>query len=263
MRTNVIYQLNCIEGMGTILDVNSIDIIITSPPYNIGLKYNSYLDDVSIDEYMKMMLEFGKLCRRVLKNDGSLFFNIGNKLAQEQIIFHAADKLSESLKLQNTIHWIKSIAVPEENINIGHFKPINSERYLNDLHEYIFHFTKDGDVKIDKMSIGVPYADKSNISRWQHGEAHGDKRDRGNVWYIPYDTVQDKKEHPAAFPEKLPEMCIKLHGYNNNTVVLDPFSGSGTTSLVARRLGCKWIGFEIDFTYVKMSREKLTQNILF
>jgi site-specific DNA-methyltransferase (adenine-specific) len=145
--------------------------------------------------------------------------------------------------------------VPEEKINIGHYKPINSKLYLNNLHEYIFHFTKNKDVTIDKLAIGVPYADKGNIKRWKNVKA--DVRDRGNIWYIPYDTVQEQKEHPAMFPNKLPEMCIKLHGYNENTIVLDPFLGAGTTCIVAKRLGCKYIGFDIDEKYIKLAKSKL------
>lgn len=64
------------------------------------------------------------------------------------------------------------------------------------------------------------------------------------------------------FPEGLPEMCIKLHGYNSNTVVLDPFVGAGTTCVVAKRLGCNYIGFDIDEKYVKISNEKLSQKNL-
>ena len=158
------------------------------------------------------------------------------------------------------IHWIKAIAIPEENINIGHFKPINSKRYLNNCHEYIFHFTKNKTVSLNKLAVGVPYADKSNIGRWK--SVKQDLRDRGNIWYIPYETVWSEKEHPAAFPKKLPEMCIKLHGYNKNTVVLDPFLGSGTTCVVANELNCKWLGFEIDQEYVKISKEKLSQSRL-
>ncbi len=62
------------------------------------------------------------------------------------------------------------------------------------------------------------------------------------------------------FPKKLPEMCIKLHGCTKETVVLDPFAGSGTTCQVAKELGCHYIGFETDATYVKMANEKLRQE---
>lgn len=262
MEVNKIHNMDCIEGMKKIIDENSIDIIITSPPYNIGIKYNSHKDTMPFDEYLDWMEEFGRMCKRVLKNNGSLFFNIGDKASDEFRAFEVAERIAKSLKLQNTIHWVKSIAIPELDINVGHFKPVNSERFINNFHEYIFHFTKDKSVNLNKTAIGVPYADKSNITRWKHGSENGDSRDRGNVWYISYDTVQSEKEHPASFPKKLPEMCIKLHGFNKNTTVLDPFLGSGTTCVVAKELGCKFIGFEIDSKYMKIARNKLSQKSL-
>ena len=257
MKLNKIHTTDCIDGMKNKIDPKSIDVIVTSPPYNIGMKYNSYSDSIPYDSYLEWMSEFGSLCHWVLKDNGSLFLNIGDKASEGFRSFDVAQKISKSLDLQNTIHWIKSIAIPEHNINVGHFKPINSQRYLNNLHEYIFHFTKSKNNIIDKISIGVDYADKSNINRWNIGKENGGKRDRGNVWFIPYDTICSKKEHPASFPKKLPEMCIKLHGYNTDTIILDPFSGIGTTCLVAKEMGCKWIGFEIDKKYSEISKRVL------
>ncbi len=258
METNKIYEIDCIKGMMELLEPNSIDIIVTSPPYNIGIDYSTHNDNMEFGDYLIWMNKFGKACRRVLKENGSLFFNIGDKASDELKAFEVAKQISGYLKLQNTVHWVKSIAIPEENVNIGHFKPVNSNRYLNNCHEYIFHFTKNKNAELDKLAIGVKYADKSNIGRWK--SATKDLRDRGNIWYIPYETVQSEKEHPAAFPVKLPEMCIKLHKYNENTVVLDPFLGSGTTCVAASKLGCKYIGLEIDKSYIKIAKEKLLQK---
>jgi len=258
MQLNKIYKMDCIKGMGE-LDAGSVDIIVTSPPYNIGIDYNSHKDNMEFQDYLNWMDKFGKACKRVLKENGSLFFNIGDKSSDELKAFNVAKMVNhENLRLQNTIHWIKHISIPEENISVGHFKPVNSKRFLNNCHEYIFHFTKNKEVDLDKLAIGVPYADKGNIARWK--SVKGDLRDRGNVWYIPYETVQTEKEHPAAFPKRLPEMCIKLHGYNKDTVVLDPFMGSGTTAVVAKELGCKYLGFEIDELYQSIAEEKLAKT---
>lgn len=258
MKLNGVYQTDCIKAMNEELDEKSVDIIITSPPYNIGIKYNSHQDNMTFEDYLKWMREFGKACKKVMKDNASLFFNIGDKVTDELKAFEVAKRIGESLHLQNTIHWVKSISVPEENIAIGHFKPINSKKFLNNCHEYIFHFTKNKDVELNKLAIGVPYADKTNIGRWK--SVKQDIRDRGNIWFIPYDTVQSEKEHPAAFPLKLPEMCIKLHGYNEGTLVLDPFLGSGTTCVVAKQLGCNYIGFDIDEEYLKIAKMKLQQG---
>lgn len=254
---NKVHNMDCIEGMKK-LEKNSIDLIVTSPPYNIGIKYNSHKDDLPFSEYLDWMKKFGKVARGVLKEEGSLFFNIGDKPSDKFRSFKVAEKISENFEIQNTIHWVKHIAAPEEDVNIGHYKPVNSKRYLNNCHEYIFHFTPEGKTHLDKLSVGVPYADKSNIGRWK--EAKQDKRDRGNMWFIPYKTVNGRKPHPAAFPLKLPKMCIKLHGFNKNTVVLDSFMGSGTTALAAKELGCKYIGFEIDERYIEIAKKRITEN---
>lgn len=258
MQLNTIYQMDCIKGMEQ-MEPSSVDIIVTSPPYNIGMNYNSHKDDMAFEDYLKWMHDFGKASKRVLKENGSMFFNIGDKSSDELKAFDVAKKINtDNLRIQNTIHWIKHISIPEESISIGHFKPVNSKRFLNNCHEYIFHFTKNKDVELNKLAIGVPYADKGNIERWK--SVKGDVRDRGNVWYIPYETVVSEKEHPASFPKRLPEMCIKLHGYNKDTVVLDPFLGSGTTAVVAKELGCNYIGFEIDELYKRVAEAKLAQT---
>jgi len=80
----------------------------------------------------------------------------------------------------------------------------------------------------------------------------GGLRDRGNTWFIPYDTIQRRTErpHPTTFPIKLPEMSIKLHGLNGDIVVMDAFLSIGSAAIAARRLGLSFIGFEIDQGYI-------------
>jgi site-specific DNA-methyltransferase (adenine-specific) len=254
---NRIFHMDCIKGMNAILPQNSIDVIVTSPPYNIGIDYNNYDDNLPFSEYLEFISKVTTSCFRVLKEDGSFFFNIGDKPSDEFRSLIVAQQIAKKFRLQNTIHWVKSIAIPDKEINIGHYKPVNSNRFLNNSHEYIFHFTKTGQVELDKLAIGVPYADKSNIGRWKH--AKQDLRGRGNQWFIPYETVKEKKIHPAMFPVKLPEMCIKLHGLdkNNPLVVLDPFMGIGSTALAAKQLECIYVGFEIDEKYLQIALDAL------
>jgi len=258
---NKIFCMDCIKGMKENIPTKSVDVIVTSPPYNIGVKYNSHQDNMPFNEYLDWMEEVAKECFRVLKDDGSFFFNIGDKPSDELKTLKVAERINKIFRLQNTIHWVKSIAVPEENVNIGHYKPINSKRFLNNLHEFIFHFTKKNETKLDKLGIGVPYQDKSNIGRWN--SVKEDKRDRGNIWFIPYKTVKEQKMHPAMFPIKLPEMCIKLHGLKKNKlIVLDPFIGSGSTALASKKLNCYYVGFEIDKEYCYIAKEFLSEKVL-
>jgi site-specific DNA-methyltransferase (adenine-specific) len=249
---------NCMSIMKDI-PPESVDVIITSPPYNIGVKYNSHKDNMPFKQYLEWMESFSKTCFRILKKDGSFFFNIGDKPSDELRSLNVAQKINKLFKLQNTIHWVKSIAVPEHEVNIGHYKPVNSPRFLNNCHEFIFHFTKKGNVKIDKLSIGVSYQDKSNIKRWGH--AKGDNRDRGDIWFVPYKTVKSEKMHPAMFPVKLPEMCIKLHGLKKGKlIVIDPFLGSGSTAIAAKKLGCDYIGIDMDDHYCNIAKRLISQE---
>jgi site-specific DNA-methyltransferase (adenine-specific) len=264
MKTNVIYIEDCLKGMMK-LDDESIDVVVTSPPYNIGINYNTYEDNLDKDAYLTWVSDIVKQISRVLKKDGSLFLNIGGKPSQPLWPLEVALTCSKHLTLQNTIHWIKSIAIPIEDVgdyphmirsvSVGHFKPVNSKRYLNNCHEYIFHFTKSGSVEIDKLAIGVEYQDKSNVSRWK--TAAGDIRDRGNTWFIPYETIRVSRPHPSAFPVKLPEYCIKTHGINKTQIVLDPFMGVGSTAIACIKLGVSYIGFEIDKEYAKIAEERI------
>ena len=158
--------------------------------------------------------------------------------------------------LQNHITWIKSIAVSRDSV--GHFKPVGGQRFLHHNHEHIFHLTLSGDVKLDRLAIGVPFKDKSNIARRGHAQ---DLRCRGNTWFIPYDTVQSKAEkyhHPSTFPVALPRWCIRLHG-RPNAVVLDPFMGTGTTMVAAQLEGASGIGIDIDASYVAVAQQRLLE----
>lgn len=158
--------------------------------------------------------------------------------------------------LQNHIVWIKSIATKGDLV--GHFKPIGGQRFLHHNHEHIFHLTRNGSVKLDRLAIGVPFKDKSNIARRGHPK---DLRCRGNTWFIPYDTVQSKAEkfhHPSTFPLALPQWCIRLHG-QSRAIVLDPFMGTGTTVVAAALENAIGIGIERDPSYVAIAQRRLSE----
>ncbi|PYI98932.1 MAG: site-specific DNA-methyltransferase, partial [Verrucomicrobia bacterium] len=241
----------------------SVDLVVTSPPYNLGISYGKYSDTQDRESYLQWCREWATQIRRVLKPDGSFFLNIGSAPSNPMLPHEIVMALRDLFVLQNTIHWIKSIAIEEfcrhrpvvgqtgfaletdhrpvatNPRSFGHFKPINSKRFLNDCHEYVFHFTKSGRVELNRLALGVPYQDKSNIARWSHSRGR-DLRCRGNTWFVPYSTIQSRdkeRPHPATFPVQLAEWCIKLHGpagAGRIETMLDPFLGIGNSAVAAQ-----------------------------
>ncbi len=259
-----LYNADCLSGMDAVPD-GSIDVVVTSPPYNVGTQYGSYDDTVPRTAYLAWLESVALKVRDKLTDSGSFFLNIGSSPANPWGPFEVVFMLKKHFRLQNVIHWIKSIYIANESygrkteINVGHYKPIKSDRFLNDAHEYIFHLTKSGCVKLDRLAVGVPYKDGSNIRRWNSGS--GNLRCRGNTWYIPYRTIQRREEdrpHPASFPPEIAEMCIRLHGIDRVKRVLDPFMGIGNTAIACRRAGVSCIGFEIDSAYYAASLKFLS-----
>lgn len=270
---NRVYVMDCLEGMRSLIDDGEVDVIVTSPPYNLGVKYRKYKDNIPRQEYLDWIEEVGRECKRVLSENGSLFLNMGHKPTDLWVPWEVAFRLRKHFVLQNVIIWVKSIAIGKKDVGnypnikgdiaVGHYKPINGKRFLNDCFEYIFHFTKNGDVELDRLAIGVPYQDKSNIERWK--SAKQGLRCRGNTWFIPYETIWSKEKdrpHPSTFPPKLPEMCIKLHGVKNTKLVLDPFMGIGNTAIACVRLGVDWVGFEIDEFYASIAERRVKETLL-
>ena len=236
------------------LEEASVDVVVTSPPYNLDLRYASYQDRRGEDDYLCWMVSVAEALRRVMKPDASFFLNISGSPNRPWLPFELIVRLRPVFALQNHITWIKSIAIADDSV--GHFKPVPGSRFLHHAHEHIFHLTRDGRVALDRLAIGVPYKDKSNIARRGHPR---DLRCRGNTWFIPYETVQSREEkfhHPGTFPVDLPRWCIRLHG-RRPAVVLDPFMGTGTTLVAAEREQVRGIGIDIDPAYVAIARERL------
>jgi site-specific DNA-methyltransferase (adenine-specific) len=238
------------------LAASTVDVVVTSPPYNLGLSYRGYDDRRTEDEYLDWLIRVAGEIRRVMKADASFFLNISGSSSAPWLPFELIVRLRPLFVLQNHITWIKSIATRSDSV--GHFKPVGGQRFLHHNHEHIFHLTLSGDVKLDRLAIGVPFKDKSNIARRGHAK---DLRCRGNTWFIPYDTVQSKAakfHHPSTFPIALPRWCIRLHGHEN-PLVLDPFMGTGTTMMAAQLEGARGIGIDMDPSYVAIAEARLVE----
>ena len=285
-----LHHEDCMRGMAE-LPAASVDLVVTSPPYNLGIRYSKFSDTTDRTSYLRWCKTWAAEIARLLKSEGSFFLNVGGAPANPMFPHELVLELRELFVLQNTIHWIKSITIetaaakrkidhphlyplPDQGeadarrrvrvegtlTTFGHFKPINSQRFLNDCHEYVFHFTKTGRVELDRLALGVPYQDKTNIARWSHTGGR-DRRCRGNTWFVSYETIQSRdkeRPHPATFPVELAENCIRLHGVQKVTTMLDPFLGIGNSAAAAKRCGVKqFIGFEIDEKYLAEATRRI------
>lgn len=217
------------------------DLAIMSPPY--------YKRDGATPE---LAVALGQLLGHVLKPGARAFVVFGQVREDWARPFEwHADILAGGhlapLVAAQTQAWVKSIAVPSTEPVRGHCTPITHKAdQLNDGWEFILHFTKGPAARpMDRLAIGVPFADKSNLARGTRG-ANGDRRCPGSAHFVPYATTghSAKKEHRHAYPEALVERLIRLAAPPAGGVILDPFWGGGTTGAVAERLGFQALGLQ-------------------
>jgi len=255
MNLNVIYNKSS-ENMTEITD-KSVDLVVTSPPYNIGVKFGNkwkdrkiveskgtkYEDNLPEDEYRNLLRNVIRECKRVLKDNGQFWFNIKNRYIDSQIVppFWIMEFFSDMF-LKNIVIW---------NFDWGGSTPKRfAPRY-----EYFFFFTKNNekytfnleDVKIPALNYR-PDRYKSQL------------KNPSDVWRFSLvsGNAIERTEHPAQFPELLIERIIKV-GTNPKDVVLDPFMGSGTVANVAKRLDRNYLGYEINKDYIEIARKRLNE----
>ena len=219
------------------LDDESVDLIVTSPPYNkhsadrkcgdtdswkkANIDYGEFKDDMPEPEYQEWQKSFLKECLRVLKKDGSIFYNHKPRIVNHKVIF-PHEWLGE-FNIRQMIIWNRLSSPVLEPIR---FMPIV---------EYVFWITKERKTP------------KFNSLAFQYQE----------VWNIP-PTINPN--HPAAFPEDLVERCIRATTFKKD-LVLDPFCGSGTTCIVAKKLGRMFLGFELNPRFIECATKELNQTL--
>ncbi len=264
MDYNKIYCVDNIKGMSQ-LENNSIQLVVTSPPYADMRKYQDF-KGIHPDKYVEWFIPIGNEIFRILNNGGSFVLNINDKVVngfRHTYVFSLVLELERlGFNLWERFFWNKPNPMPG----------MGGKRF-RDATEYIFWFTKGkpylniNAVKTDSVSsekikknatFGVSRSG-SNFTVRTTSKRYPEKVVPTNVLTIKLgNTYKIAEKHPAIFPEQIPEFFIKS-ATKIGDVVLDPFSGSGTTCFVANKLERKYIGFDITEEYVQSSNRRLNE----
>ncbi len=231
------------ESMDEIPD-NSVHLMITSPPYNVGKEYDS---DLTLDEYLDLLTRvFGQTYRKLVTG-GRACINIANIGRKPYIPLHAMVieiMLDLGYLMRGEVIWDKS-ASAGGSCAWGSWMSA-SNPVLRDFHEYILIFSKESYSK-DKKQEKRDTIEHDEFIQWTK-----------SIWTFP--AVNAKKiGHPAPFPVELPHRLIKLYSYEGD-VVLDPFVGSGTTCLAAIQNNRKYIGYDIKKEYIELAEKRISNQ---
>jgi site-specific DNA-methyltransferase (adenine-specific) len=228
------------------VDDASVDLIVTSPPYNVDIQYNSHKDDVSYADYLDFSKQWMTRCFHWLKDDGRFCLNIPldkNKGGQQSV---GADltTIAKSIGFQyhSTIIW------NEGNISRrtawGSWKSASAPYVIAPVELIVVLYKKNW-----KKLSGSKISDieRDDFMNWTNG-----------MWTFNGESKK-KIGHPAPFPVELPRRCVKLFSYVGD-VVLDPFCGSGTTMIAAVSNQRKGIGIDVDKKYCTLAKKRITEN---
>jgi len=231
------------------LPEESVDLVITSPPYNVGREYGERVDDLKrYEEYLSFAKEWLSKCYRLLKFGGRIAVNVPSCLQQSKRSKSAYLAIDYVLLMREIgfldmewIGWVKSVdgsSIKNDTAWGSWCSPTHP--YLRDIMEYVIVMAKGSKKRKDRKG-------KNDIT------AEEFKKFTTNVWYIPPVSC---KEHPAVFPEELVYRLVKLYTWEGD-VVLDPFVGSGTTLVVCEKTKRRGIGVEIEEKFCELVVKRL------
>lgn len=230
------------------VEEGSVQLIVTSPPYNVGKPYDAHDDALPLEDYLAFLNEVWRECRRVLCKGGRIAINIANTGRQAYIPLHALiayEMLKLGFLMRGEIIWDKGASVGVSTA-WGSFGRA-SNPVLRDVHEYILIFCK------DSFQLEASSGQRSGITSQEFVDW------TRSIWRFPTENAS-RIGHPAPFPEELPRRLILLYT-NEEDLVLDPFVGSGTTALAARKLRRHYIGYDISEDYCRLARQRLSQPL--
>lgn len=228
------------ESMKEIPD-NSVHLMVTSPPYNVGKEYDK---DLSLDEYRNLLKSIFKEVYRVLAVGGRACVNVANLGRKPYIPLHSfiiEDMTKIGFFMRGEIIWNKGSSASPSTAWGSWMSAKNPT--LRDIHEYILVFSKGNSGRFNSD------AKESTMTKEEFMEL------TKSVWHFP--AVQARSVgHPAPFPLELPLRLIKLYTFKGD-IVLDPFMGSGQTAIAAKKLGRRYIGYDVSKEYCKLAEERI------
>lgn len=226
----------------TKLDLEVVNLIVTSPPYNVNRNYDIYQDNLPYRHYLDFLEEVFRLCYDILPDDGRVCVNIADvKCGQIPLgsDFHHIMTHNIGFRPYSHIIWNKSQV--SKRTAWGSFMSPSMPTLILPF-EHIFVFSKK-DLKLNRK--GETDILKKEFIDWTL-----------SLWTFPPETSMRDFDHEAMFPEELPYRCIKMFSYIND-VVLDPFNGAGTTTLAAMYLNRRYLGFELSEKHCKTARKRI------
>jgi adenine-specific DNA-methyltransferase len=249
----VVYSGDCLDLLKSIPD-ESLQLVVTSPPYNIGKEYEKRLQ---LDLYLQQQAQVIAECVRALSPKGSICWQVGNYIDTGAII-----------PLDTVLYPIFSgIGLKMRNRIIWHFEHgLHCSRRFSGRYETIMWFTKSDDYvfNLDPVRIPQKYPGKKYFKGAKTGQYSCNPlgKNPGDLWVIPNvkSNHVEKTEHPCQFPVELIERLV-LSLTNEGDWVLDPFLGTGTTIIAAIRHGRRGIGAETVPKYVELARQRIQQEM--
>lgn len=229
------------ENMSELPD-DSVHLMVTSPPYNVGKEYD---ENLSLEEYRELLKRVFKETYRVLVPGGRACINVANLGRKPYIPLHSfiiQDMLSIGFLMRGEIVWNKGSSASPSTA-WGTFLKANNP-VLRDVHEYILVFCK------AYFSRPNPEKKRSTISKAEFLEF------TRSIWHFPAERAS-KVGHPAPYPVELPYRLIQLYTFEED-VVLDPFVGSGTTCIAAIQTNRKYIGYDLNKAYCDLAEQRIS-----
>jgi site-specific DNA-methyltransferase (adenine-specific) len=271
METNKIITGDCIDVMSSMPE-GSIDLIVTSPPYNCAIKYDTYDDTLSMEDYWIFTKKWLKEALRVLKDDGRIAINIPIEMNVKErggrFLFNAefyAKMMEVGFKYFGTIDLTEDSAHRIRKTAWGSWMS-PSQPYIYNPKECILMGYKKSPKKLQKGEphwVGVPteIEQEDGTIKTKVVYKDEDKKEFMNLVFGEWQYFADTKQMTkATFSMDIPTKAIKILSYKND-IVLDPFAGSGTSCVAAETLGRRWIGIELSENYAKVARDRIRHFI--